>query len=361
MRAIVATRYGGPEVLELRERPIPTPGPRDALVRVHAAGINPADLHLLRGEPAVLRLGSGWRRPRRDVPGADVAGRVEAVGAEVTALRPGDAVFADLSRAGRGAFAAYALAPAAAWTRMPPGLAFEAAAATPMAAVTALQGLRDHGTLAPGQRVLVNGASGGVGSFAVQLARAMGARVTGVSSSRNLALVASLGAERALDYAVRDFTREGRTYDLVFDAAGNRTVADLRRALAPSGVLVSTAFLPGLLLAGMRPGPRRLRAMLARPDPDDLAHVAGLLALGAIAPVLDRTYALEQAPDALAYVAQRHARGKVVLRVDDDRESIAAEARAGTPCRMGPVPDHAREPGGDEAAPSRGKLRDRST
>jgi NADPH:quinone reductase-like Zn-dependent oxidoreductase len=313
MHAWIADRYGPPEVLAWREvdpRPL---GPHGVRVRVHAAGVNPADLHALRGEPFFLRLtGLGLWRPKHAVPGTDVAGLVEAVGDAVERLRPGDAVFADLSARGRGAFAEHVVAPEEAWTPVPPGVTLEAAASAPMAAVTALQGLRDAGGLEPGQAVLVHGASGGVGTFAVQIAAALGARVTAVASARNLDLVRSLGAERALDYATEDFTATGDRYDLVFDTVGNRSVADVRRALQGDGAFVTTAFLPALAGPRRRPGPR-MTNLLARPDPADLARVADLLASRAVVPVVDRRLPLWAAVDALNHVATRRARGKVVL------------------------------------------------
>lgn len=313
MEAVVAPRYGAPEVLEVRQRPLPVVGPHDVLVRVHAAGVNPADLIHLRGEPMVRLLGGGLRRPRRAIPGSDVAGRVAAVGAEVTTLRPGDAVFADLSGAGRGAFAQFVSAPAASWVRLPDGVDLVAAGATPMAAATALQGLRDHGRLRDGQRVLVHGASGGVGTFAVQLARAMGARVTAVSSARNHELVRSLGADHAVDYLRQDALSGEVRYDLIFDTVGNRPLRDVRRALAPDGAFVTTALLPALMVPRPRGGRQRLRAMFARPDREDLARLAAMLADGTLAPVVERRYPLRDAREALDHVAGRHARGKVVL------------------------------------------------
>ena len=313
MHAWIADRYGPPEVLAWREvdpRPL---APHDVRVRVHAAGVNPADLHALRGEPFFLRLtGLGLWRPKHPVPGTDVAGLVESVGSAVRRLRPGDAVFADLSARGRGAFAEHVVAPEEAWTPVPPNVSLEAAASAPMAAVTALQGLRDAGGLEPGQAVLVHGASGGVGTFAVQIAVALGARVTAVASARNLDLVRSLGAERALDYAAEDFTATGARYDLVFDTVGIRSVADVRRALHDDGAFVTTAFLPALAGPRRRPGPR-MTNLLARPDPADLARVADLLASRAVVPVVDRNLPLRAAVDALNHVATRRARGKVVL------------------------------------------------
>ncbi len=315
MHAWIADRYGPPEVLDWREHAPRELTPHDVRVRVHAAAVNPADVHLLRGEPFFLRLtGLGLWRPKHRVPGTDVAGTVEAVGRDVRSLRVGDPVFADLSARGRGAFAERVVAKEDAWTPVPPGVSLEAAASAPMAAVTALQGLRDAGKLEPGHEVLVHGASGGVGTFAVQIAVALGARVTAVASARNLDLVRSLGATRAIDYAAEDFTATADRYDLVFDTVGNRSLADLRRALRPEGAFVTTAFLPALA------GPRRRGAaaprmvnLLARPDGRDLATVGELLASGTVVPAVDRRYGLRDAVDALRHVATRRARGKVVL------------------------------------------------
>jgi len=317
MHAWIADRYGPPEVLAWREVPQRELAPHEVRVRVHAASVNPADLHLLRGEPFFLRLtGLGLWRPRHRVPGSDVAGVVEAVGRSVRAFAPGEAVFADLSARGRGAFAETIVAGEEAWIHVPSGVSLDAAASAPMAAVTALQGLRDAGALAPGHEVLVHGASGGVGTFAVQIAVALGARVTAVASERNLDLVRSLGAARAIDYAAEDFTASGDRYDLIFDTVGNRSPADLRRALRPEGAFVTTAFLPAL--AGPRwggaaaRGPRMVN-LLARSTRRDLVAIGDLLASGAVVPVVDRRYPLRQAVDALRHVATRRARGKVVL------------------------------------------------
>jgi len=315
MRALTADRYGGVEVLRLRQIAVPAPGPTDVLVRVQAAAANPADLHLLAGQPFLLRfMGNGLFRPRRAVPGSDVAGRVEAVGRDVTRFRPGDAVFADLADVGRGAFAELVAAPAHAWAGVPDGVDIEAAAAAPMAAVTALQGLRDEGGIEAGRHVLINGASGGVGSFAVQIAKALGADVTGVTSTRNVELVRSLGADHVIDYRQEDFAAGGARYDLIFDTVANRAVDDYRRALTPDGAFVTTGFLPALAMprlgAARRP---RMRNMLAKTRTADLETVAGWMASGQVVPRIDRTYALAEAADALRYLAEGRARGKVVL------------------------------------------------
>lgn len=316
-QAISARRYGSPDVLEWGERAVPPLGPTDVRVRVRAAGVNPADVHLLRGQPFFLRfLGYGLFAPRHAVPGSDVAGRVDAVGPAVRDLRPGDDVFANLSEVGRGGFAEFVVAPGDVWAPMPADLDYDAAAAIPMAGVTALQGLREGG-IQPGDEVVIHGASGGVGTFAVQIAVALGARVTGVSSGRNTDLVASLGAERTVDYTRDDWTAEGRRYDLVLDTVGNRSLADIRRALKPRGAFVTTAFLPSIALRGRRIERRegvRLRNLMATADRDDLVELAALVEAGRVTPVLDRGYSLAQASEALRYVGGRRARGKVVLR-----------------------------------------------
>lgn len=317
MTALTADRYGGVEVLRLREIDVPVPGPTDVLVRVEAAAANPADLHLLAGQPFFLGfISNGLFRPKHRVPGSDVAGRVEAVGDEVARFRPGDEVYANLSDDGRGAFAELVAAPERVWAKKPAGIGFAAAAAVPMAGVTALQGLRDHGDLAPGMRVLVNGASGGVGGFAVQIAKAHGAEVTGVASGRNLALVRSLGADHAIDYDREDFTTAGSDYDLIFDTVANRTVDAYRRALAPTGAFVTTGFLPALamprLARSRRDGPR-MGHMMSTPDAGDLDVLSDLLEDGRVVPRIDRIFPMTEAPDAFRYLAKGRARGKVIV------------------------------------------------
>ncbi len=331
MRAIRYQTYGAPDVLRLEEVDLPVPGPRDVLVRVRAAAVNPLDHHYLRGIPYPVRLVTGVGRPRGSL-GADLAGRVESVGALVTRFAPGDEVFGSraLSTDARcAAFAEYAcFAEDAVLAAKPPDLSFEEAAAVPVAALTALQGLRDAGRLKSGQRVLVNGASGGVGTFAVQLAKAFGAEVTGVCGPGNVDLVRSLGADHVIDYTAEDFTGSG-PYDLVLDMIGNHSVSGIQRALTPRGTLVAVgqAEPPGQWLAPVV-GPvglrlrslftgRRLVTVLTRNRLDDLLAVRELLTSGKVRPVVDRTFPLERAADALAYLEQGHAKGKIVLTVPD--------------------------------------------
>jgi NADPH:quinone reductase-like Zn-dependent oxidoreductase len=327
MRAIVQDRYGSPDVLELRELDEPAVSEHEVLVRVRAAAVNAYDWHVMRGDPYLARLAIGLRRPKAPIRGRDFAGRVEAVGREVTRFKPGDEVYGDLGTAD-GAFADYVSAPEDQVESKPSTLTFEQAAAAPLAGVTALMGLREVGRVQPGQRVLVNGASGGVGTFAVQLARAFGAEVTGVCSTRNLDLVRSLGADQVVDYTREDFTLEGRRQDLVLDLVGNRSLADLRRALTPGGTLVlSGGGVPGesrllgpltLIIEGRmlsRFARHRLLVLTAAPSRERLAALRGLVESGEVTPVIDRTYPLREAPEAIRYVEREHARAKVVITV----------------------------------------------
>ncbi len=319
MQAIVQDQYGSADVLELRDTDKPAIGDDEVLVRVHAASIHVGDWILMTGEPFVMRMATGLRRPKNPVPGTDVAGTVEAVGKDVQRLRPGDEVFGFCT----GAFAEYAHASEAQFVLKPANLTFEQAAAVGVSATTALQLLRDDGKVEPGQKVLINGASGGVGTFAVQIAKAFGAEVTGVTSTKNLDLVRSIGADHVIDYTQEDFTQGGPRYDLILDNVGNHSMARTRRALTPTGTLISN----GGGHAGGKLG-RTVRAMLvsmfvrqqATPsiktqNHDDLVVLKALVEAGKITPVIDRTYALPETPKAIDHVATGHARGTVVLTV----------------------------------------------
>lgn len=328
MKAMVTTRYGSPDVLRLEELPRPTPGDHDVLVQVHAAGVNPADWHILRADPFLVRLAFGLRRPRHRILGADVAGRVVEVGSGVEGLRPGDEVYGDLSGDGFGGFAQFVLAREQALALKPPGISFEQAAAVPLAAVTALQGMRDHGKIQPGQQVLVNGASGGVGTFAVQLARHFGAQVTAVCSTRNVGLVRSLGAERVIDYTREDFTKNGQRYDLIFAAHGDSSILGYRRALRPGGRYInaggsSSQMYQALLLGPLLSlaGNRKLGSFVSKPHREDLQLLGQLLQDGKLRPVIDRRYPLDDVPEALRYLEQGHARGKVVITVENGADA----------------------------------------
>jgi NADPH:quinone reductase-like Zn-dependent oxidoreductase len=317
---IANTTYGPPSVLRLEEIDRPELDEDGILVAVRAAAVNPYDWHTMRGEPYLVRLGEGLRRPKRTVRGVDMAGTVEAVGANVRQAQPGDEVFGW----GRwGAFAEYERAGEHSCVPKPAGLSFEQAAAIPTAGCTALQGLRDVGHVQAGQRVLVNGAAGGVGTFAVQIAKALGADVTGVCSTRNVDLVRSLGADHVVDYTADDFARAGQRYDVVFDLVGNRSLRDLRRATTPRGTVVFCGGGDGkwlgpmlLPLRGMAVSKfvgQQLRMFLAHLRRDDLLFMSDLAADGKLTPVVDRTYPLRDAAEAVAYLEAGHARGKVVV------------------------------------------------
>jgi len=313
MKAFMWERYGPPEALRMAEVEKPTPSPDEALVKVLGVSVNPADWHSMRGKPIFSRLTLGLLRPKHRTLGVDVAGRVEAVGEGVTRFKPGDEVYANLLDHGYGGFAEYVSVPVDVMSSKPPSLSFEEAAAVPMAAVTALQGLRHHGEIRAGQTVLVNGASGGVGSFAVQIANAFGAEVTGVTSTRNVDLVRSLGADHVVDYTTTDFTRTGGPYDLVLDTIGNRSVADLRRALAEGGKAAVTGFTSmGKLMGVSLRGGKDIAQVEAHVTADDLQVLSELIEAGKVRPEIDRRYPFEEIPAAIAYLEQGRARGKVV-------------------------------------------------
>lgn len=321
MRAIVYREYGSPDVLALEEVPTPAVLDDEVLVAVRAASVNSWDWDLLRGEPLLLRPMFGVLRPRNVIPGADIAGRVEAVGKSVTRFRPGDEVFGDLCQCGWGGFAEYARARGSALAPKPNNVTFEQAAAVPQAAVMALQGTRDYGKVRPGHRVLINGAGGGVGTFAVQLAKRFGAEVTGVDSKGKLDTMRAIGADHVIDYEREDFTRNGRRYDLILDCAVLRSMSDYERALSPGGVHVmvggSLARILQLFLLSpwlsWRAGKRTV--VLAHKPNKDLAFLAELLEAGELAPVIDGAYALDEAPEALRRLGAGEVRGKAVISI----------------------------------------------
>ncbi len=326
MKAIVYTEYGSPDVLQFKDVEKPTPKANEVLVKVHAASANPADWHLMRAEPFLARLANGLLKPKNTRLGADVAGRVEAVGSSVMQLQVGDEVFGELPLNGLGSFAEYVCAPEALLALKPANLTFTQAAAVPLAAFTALQGLRDKGQLQPGQKVLINGASGGVGTFAVQIAKAFGAaEVTGVCSTRNLALVRSIGADHVVDYTKEDFTQNGQRYDLIFDAVGNRSVSDYQRALSPTGICAVAGFttlsrLFQVILLGAwvsKTGNKKIGLMAtAKANKKDLLFIKELLEAGKVVPVIDRDYPLAETAEAIRYLEAGHARGKVIITVE---------------------------------------------
>ena len=321
MKAVLFTKYGSPDVLQLTEVEKPTPKDNQVLVKVHAASANPLDWHHMRGEPFLARIGEGLLKPKNPKLGADIAGRVEAVGRNVTEFQPGDEVFGVCA----GGFAEYACAGETKLALKPANLSFEAAAASPVVGFTALQGLRDKGQLQPGQKVLINGASGGVGMFAVQLAKSFGAEVTGVCSTRNLDMVRSIGADHVVDYTREDFTRNGQQYDLIYDAVGNRSVFDYRRALSLQGICVIAGFtsfsrlfehmLLGALISKVGSKQIGLQGIATTPK-EDLVVIKELLEAGKVVPVIDKCYPISETAEAIRYLEEGHARGKVVITVE---------------------------------------------
>ncbi len=321
MKAILFYQYGSPDVLKLEEVEKPTPKDNQVLVKVVAAAVNPLDWHRMRADPFLVRLGDGLLKPKDPRLGADFAGRVVAVGKDVTEFKPGDEVFGE----GTGAFAEYVCAAERLLVRKPANVSFEDAAAVPVVGLTALQGLRHAGQIEAGQKVLVNGASGGVGTFAVQLAKAYGAEVTGVCSTRNLEMVRSIGADHVIDYTREDFTKTGQQYDVIYDAIGNRSVSAYRRALKPEGRCVVAGFttMPRLfehILVGAvvsRTGNKKIGLMgVAQPNKKDLAYIAELLEAGKVVPVIDRRYPLSETAAAVRYLETMRARGKVIITVE---------------------------------------------
>ena len=315
MKAIVQVKYGSPEALELKEIDKPVIKDTQVLVRVHAAGVNPLDWHFVRGQPYIARLALGLPRPKNGVRGVDVAGHIEAVGKNVRQYQAGDEVFGACD----GAFAEYAPAGEDMVVPKPANLTFDQAAAVPVAAVTALQALRDVGKLQSGQKVLINGAAGGVGTFAVQIAKSFGADVTAVCSTRNVELVRSIGADHVVDYTREDFTRSGLHYDVVLDNAGSHSLGEYRRVLAADGTLImNSGAALGTMAAGRMLSPfvrQKLRSFLAKLNREDLIVLCKLIEAGKLTPVIDRTYPLSQTPAAIGYVEAGHARGKVVITV----------------------------------------------
>jgi len=323
VKAIIRQKYGSPDVLELTEVETPAPKDNEVLVEIHAASANPLDWHYMRGAPFLARLGEGLRKPRDTRLGVDIAGRVEAVGNNVTQFQPGDEVFGVCA----GGFAEYASARENKLALKPANISFEEAAAVPVAAITALQGLRDKGKIQPGQKVLVNGASGGVGTFAVQIAKSFGSEVTGVCSTRNLDMVRSIGADHVIDYTQEDFTKNGQRYDLIYDAVGNRSVSAYKRALRPQGTCAIAGFttLPRLFehmvlgpLLSMT-GNKKVGLMgTAKVNQKDLVFVKELLEARKLIPVIDRRYPLGETAEAIRYLEERHARGKVVITLEQN-------------------------------------------
>jgi len=325
MKAIVCRNYGSPDVLKYEEIEKPTPGDDEVLIKVRAASVNPRD-RLFRGTSYIVRILTGMRKPKDTRLGVDLAGQVEAVGRNVTGFKPGDEVFGSC----RGAFAEYACTSESALVVKPENVTFEQAASVSVAARTALQGLRDKGHIQPGQKVLINGAAGGVGTFAVQIAKSFGADVTGVCSTRNVEMVRSIGADRVIDYTQQDFTKLGQRYDIIFDCVGNHSLSACRRVLNPNGIcvlvgaphkvwIVLIRALKALVLS--RFVSQNFVMFIARRSKEDLTILQKLMEAGKVTPVIDRRYSLNEVPEAIRYLEEGHARGKVVITVEHNNKT----------------------------------------
>jgi NADPH:quinone reductase-like Zn-dependent oxidoreductase len=314
MKAFMCEKYGPPDTLRMAEVEKPTPNADEVLVKVLGISVNPADWRSMRAKPFFSRATLGLLRPKHRILGGDIAGQVEAVGSGVGQFKPGDEVYANLLDHGYGGFAEYVSVPVSVMSLKPANLSFEEAAAVPMAAVTALQGLRHHGEIQAGQQVLINGASGGIGTFAVQIAKSYDSEVTGVTSTRNLGLVGSLGADHVLDYTTTDLFRSGRRYDLILDTIGNLPVRDLRRALTEGGKAAVVGFTSVAKLMGVSLSRGTNVALVsAHVASDDLERLSKLIEAGKVRPQIDRRYPFAEIPAAIAYLEQGHARGKVVV------------------------------------------------
>jgi NADPH:quinone reductase-like Zn-dependent oxidoreductase len=329
MKAIVYERYGSPDVLQLQDVEKPTPRDDEVLVKVHAASINAWDWYLLKGRPFANRIMFGLLKPKYKIIGCDIAGRVETVGRNIKKLQHGDEVFGDISGCGWGGFAEYACAREQALALKPANLTFEEAAAIPQAAVLALQGLRDKGQIQQGQKVLINGAGGGSGAFAVQIAKTFGAEVTGVDSTNKLDMLRSIGADHVIDYTKEDFTKNGQRYDLILDVVTYRSIFDYKRALSPRGTYVmlgggSWARVFQTMLLGpliSMAGSRKMGFLMHKPNKEDLNFIKELFEAGKVVPVIDRRYSLSEVPKALRYYGEGHSKGKVVITVERNNET----------------------------------------
>ena len=327
MKAIVYYSYGSPDVLQLKEVEKPVPKDDEVLIKVRAASVNPLEWHFMRGKPLFMRLmGIGLLKPKNNILGVDIAGRVEAVGRNVKRFQPGDEVFGG-SNSG-GGYADYACVSEDRLAPKPEGTTFEEAAAIPIAAITALQGLRDKGEIQSGQKVLINGAGGGVGTFAVQIAKSFGAEVTGVCSTEKLEMVSSLGADRVIDYTQEDFTENGQRYDLILDNVGNRSIFDLKRALNRNGICVIIGFSPAIMFQTLFLGPfismtgsKKIGLMSAKITDKDLVFLKELFEAGKVKSIIDRRYQLSDVAEAIRYLEEGHARGKVVITVEHDSKT----------------------------------------
>ncbi|MGG7620502.1 NAD(P)-dependent alcohol dehydrogenase [Bacillus coreaensis] len=322
MQAVVCTKYGNSDVLLLKEVHKPVPKDEEVLVKIHASSVNYGNLVLLKGEPYLARLAFGLFKPKYSIPGGDIAGEVESIGTGVKQFQPGDEVFGDLSAYGWGGFAEYVCVPEGALVLKPKNMTFEEAAAVPMAGVTALQALRNKGKIQPGQKVLIYGASGGVGTFAVQLAKSLGAEVTGVCSSRNVEILRLIGADHVIDYQKENFSQSQEKYDLILGVNGGQPLSVYKRALNPQGFFLHVGGSGEQLFQTMLQAPwtsiigkKKVGNMLQRANKNDLIYMKKLLEAGSVKPVIDRTYKLSEITDAFNYFSEGHAQGKVVITV----------------------------------------------
>ena len=324
MKAIIFDAYGPPDILQYKDVEKPIPEDDEVLINVRAASVTYGDLAAVRGKPFIVRFSTGLRTPKFHIPGKDVAGQVVAVGARVTLFKLGDAVYGDLSENGWGSYAEYVCAPENALALKPANISFEEAAAVPESAVVALQGLRDKGQIKAGQNVLINGASGGIGTFAVQIAKSFGAEVTGVCSTRNLGLVQSIGADFVVDYTKEDFSQNGQKYDLILATAGYRSLFDYRQALKPGGTYVATGgstaqvFQPMYLGPWLSTGGRKMGNLVMKPAIKDLIFLKELIEGGQVKPIIDRCFKLEDTASALSYYEKGRSRGKVIITMDSN-------------------------------------------
>ena len=328
MRAIIYTKYGPPDVLQLKEIEKPTPKDNEVLVKVHAASVNAPDWRAHRANPFFIRFTDGFLKPKNKMLGVDMAGRVESVGKNVKQFQPGDEVYGDLFEHGHGAFAEYVCLPEDGPIALKPtNLTFEEAAAVPAAAATALQGLRDQGQIQPGQKVLIIGASGANGTFAVQIAKSFGAEVTGVCSTRNVDMVRSIGADHVIDYTKEDFTKNGKQYDLILDIVAKGSVTEYQHSLSPKGIYVLCGFTMAAMLGTLLKGPKISKTSDkkfvyygVKPNNKDLVFIKELIEDGKVVPVIDRRYPLSEVPEAIRYYEKGHAQGKVVIIVEHNNK-----------------------------------------
>lgn len=322
MKAVVYHEYGSPEVLELKEVETPTPKDNEVLIKVHVTSVNSWDWDLLRGKPFIVRLvGGGISKPKINILGCDIAGTVEAIGKKVTQFKVGDEVFGDLSGGNWGGFADYVCARENELTLKPTGITFEQAASLPQAAVMALQGIRDHGKVKSGQKVLINGAGGGIGSFAIQMAKQSGAEITGVDSAQKFDLMRSLGAEDVIDYKQEDFTKNGKEYDFILDVVGHHSIYDYKRALTPTGMYRMIGGPTPLIFQSVFVAPfitmfsKRKMGILAQETNKDLAYLAELVVTGKLKPIIDKVYSLAETPKALQFLGDGSVLGKVIIKI----------------------------------------------